>query len=367
MLALTFSVLAGGAATFPSLYANGTEVVHVVAKGQTLGRIAKRYHTTVAALREVNDLRPGERLRPGISLVIPEKGKEKEAAKRAEALRGGDSASVPARVKKGKVSGHAGKDDPAIAHEPFSDRTYARKPKHAGLVHLVRGSEHADVHVLTRHGRLLPSSLEAFSRMLRYFPTNAKTAIDPRLVTMVGMVSDHFGGRPLTIVSGFRPYSPTQYTPHSNHNVGHAMDFRVDGVPNTVLRDFCQTFRNAGVGYYPNSTFVHLDARSGRTTWVDYSHAGEPPTYDTPSSRADADEAARDVSDTPSGSPSTQLVDPQEVDSSKGNSGPASPQASSAPSEGQLKPVPSASSSSAAPAPASAPRSVPTGPLPSPP
>ena len=52
-------------------------------------------------------------------------------------------------------------------------------------------------------------------------------------------MSNHFGSRRIDIISGFRPYSPTQYTPHSNHNIGHAVDFRVEGVPNEVVRDFC--------------------------------------------------------------------------------------------------------------------------------
>ena len=64
------------------------EVVHVVAHGQTLGRIAKRYHVTVDAIREVNGLRPASRFHPGLSLVIPEKGKEAEAAKKAAVSRG---------------------------------------------------------------------------------------------------------------------------------------------------------------------------------------------------------------------------------------------------------------------------------------
>ncbi len=111
----------------------------------------------------------------------------------------------------------------------------------------------------------------------------------------MGEVSDHFGGRTLHVVSGFRPYSPAQYTPHSNHNVGRAMDFSVEGVPNTVVRDFCRTFRNAGVGYYPNSSFVHLDVRTAKAYWIDYSHPGEAPHYDSPSAEGTADEAAGDV------------------------------------------------------------------------
>ncbi len=73
------------------------------------------------------------------------------------------------------------------------------------------------------------------------------------------------------------------------------MDFSVEGVPNTVVRDFCRTFRNAGVGYYPNSSFVHLDVRTGKAYWIDYSHPGEAPHYDSPSGQGTADEAAVDV------------------------------------------------------------------------
>jgi hypothetical protein len=111
------------------------------------------------------------------------------------------------------------------------------------------------------------------------------------------MVSNHFGGKKLEIVSGFRPFASTQYTPHSNHNFGKALDFRIQGVPNEVLRDFCKTLRNVGVGYYPNSTFVHLDVRDSSAYWVDYSRPGEPPKYDKPN--ANADEGTSDVPDDP--------------------------------------------------------------------
>lgn len=320
--------------------AHAGEILHVVAKGQTLGRIAKRYHTTVDAIREVNNLRRGQQIHPGLTLVIPEKGKEAEAAKRAEKLRAGDDrpdaptkggkkGSPIDKGDKGSKAGKAGKkgdDDPS---------TYARAPKRPGLVHFQRGDEKLEAQLLTRHGRLAPAALAGLSRILRFYPTNAKTTIDPRLASLIGMVSDHFGGRTIHVVSGFRPYTPAQYTPHSNHNVGRAMDFTVEGIPNTVLRDFCRTFRNAGVGYYPNSTFVHLDARSGKAFWVDYSRAGEAPHYDSPNSSANADEAAKDVEghpglgDTgaadpdaeasPPGSNTTQNGRPEPLDKKSGN------------------------------------------------
>lgn len=287
-IAVLFAVIA---AIWP-VYADASETVHVVAKGQNLGAIARRYRTTVDAIREVNGLRKGQRIKPGLVLVIPEKGKIAEA-KKAAALRASraEAARKAADAKK--------KGNPKAARGPKRD-PYAFAPKRPGFVRLVRGTDHFDGQLITRHGRLVPSALPRLSRMMKHAPTDAKTSIDPRLATLLGMVSDHFGGRPIHIVSGFRPYTPTQFTRDSNHNHGRALDFYIPGVPNTVLRDFCRTFRNAGVGYYPNSSFVHLDVRTTKAFWIDYSRPGEPPKYDSTSSQGSADESTGDVDQTPS-------------------------------------------------------------------
>ena len=92
-------------------------------------------------------------------------------------------------------------------------------------------------------------------------------------------MSDHFGGRTIEIVSGFRPYSEKQYTRNSRHNHGEAVDFRVVGVPTEVVFEHCRKFANVGCGYYPNSGFVHMDVRKRKTQWTDYSRPGQPPKY----------------------------------------------------------------------------------------
>jgi uncharacterized protein YcbK (DUF882 family) len=292
-LAPTLSLLAALFITLAPVYADAGEIVHVVGKGQTLGRIAKRYRVSVESLREANGLRPGQRIHPGLELRVP--GRDEPSS--------GDGGRTPTA---GRAHDGGSRRTPKVASDPPPFRGRWRK----GMVRLIRGTETLEVQTLTRHGHLAPAALTGFSQILRFYPTGAKLPIDPRLAALVGQVSDHFGGRPLHVVSGFRPYSPAQYTPHSNHNVGRAMDFSVEGVPNTVVRDFCRTFRNAGVGYYPNSTFVHLDVRAGKAYWVDYSRPGEAPHYDSPGSQQSADEAAGDVEPHPTpadGSPgSTQ-------------------------------------------------------------
>ena len=304
--------------TFSPVYADAAEMVHVVGKGQTLGRIAKRYRVSVDALRDANGLRAGQLIHPGLSLVIPEKGKEAGShGARPQPEAASKAAAVAAKTGKGDKSQDRGKRGGAKAKEgdEKGDLSLARGPHRRGFIRLLRGTEKLEVQMVTRHGHLAPAALAGFSKVLRFYPTGAQIPIDPRLAALVGQVSDHFGGRPLHVVSGFRPYSPVQYTAHSNHNVGRAMDFSVEGVPNTTVRDYCRTFRNAGVGYYPNSSFVHLDVRAAKAYWIDYSHPGEAPHYDSPGSQNSADEAERDVephagaSDAPApdpGSPETQ-------------------------------------------------------------
>lgn len=313
----------------PARAGGAAEVEHVVARGQTLVRIARRYRTTVDILREVNGLRPEDRLRPGQRLIIPERGKEAEAAKRAAAIRKeaerkeaerrekeADRKEKEARGRKGAgdraEKGKAGKESGGKGKE----EGYARKPKRPGHVHMARGAEEVEVQLLTRSGRLNPKALPKISHLLRS-PAGA-IPIDPRLATLVGLVSDHFGGRTIRVVSGYRPYSPTQYTRHSNHNVGRAMDFAVEGVPNTVVRDFCRTLQNAGVGYYPNSTFVHLDVRSVKTYWVDYSRPGERPRYDAKAPPPESEEAVYDLAESlrPEADPGSDGTPPPPADPS---------------------------------------------------
>jgi uncharacterized protein YcbK (DUF882 family) len=274
--------------TLTSVYAGAAEIVHVVGKGQTLGRIAKRYRVSVEAIREANGLRVGEHIHPGLSLVIPKKTKDGAATR--------DAPKTAALPKRGKPdNGHAAtrrgtkaKDQDDAGEPAF------RGPRKRGFVRMVRGTEKLEVQLLTRHGRLAPTALAGMTQLLRFYPTGDKFAIDPRLIALVGRVSEHFGGRTIRVVSGFRPYTPAQYTLHSNHNHGRAMDFSIEGIPNTAVRDYCRTFRDAGVGYYPNSTFVHLDVRTGKAYWVDHAGPGEAPRYDSATDPG-ADEATRDV------------------------------------------------------------------------
>lgn len=105
--------------------------------------------------------------------------------------------------------------------------------------------------------------------------------VDPRLVARIQAVVDHFakdGAQPkLSIISGYRPTSVG-----SMHATGRAIDFRMEGVKNEEVVAFCKTLSDTGCGYYPNSSFVHIDVRdggAGHVAWIDASGPGESPRY----------------------------------------------------------------------------------------
>lgn len=189
------------------------------------------------------------------------------------------------KKKKGKDKG---KDGDRERDDSASLRT-------TGTLRLAHFGEIWEGKVKNKHGKVTENASHHVSKMLRFSPSGKQHTIEDRLIALLGQVSDHFGGRTIDVVSGFRPYNPNQYTAHSKHNLGAAVDFRVRGVSNEELRDFCKSFRNVGVGYYPNSSFVHLDVRGHSTTWVDYSRPGERPRYNSPDQGRDADETPSDI------------------------------------------------------------------------
>lgn len=272
------------------------DVSHVVARGHTIEAIAHRYHVSVKSIVEANHLKDPKHLKLGQVLVIPGVGGKKKG-ERAE--HGGEKGDKTEKADKGERA-----EREHAAHPPTAALEVAPEPRGRSgpeTIHAFRSGEEFHIRIKDAHGHIPGSVLFAFEHLMRQ--GNATHPPDPRLVALVGIVSSHFAGKPLEVVSGYRAYTPTQYTPHSNHNFGRALDFRIRGVSNEALWEFCRTLRNAGCGYYPNSTFVHLDVRDTKTFWIDRSRPGEPPKYDSPD--GSADETTTDVPGEPddAGSP----------------------------------------------------------------
>ena len=126
--------------------------------------------------------------------------------------------------------------------------------------------------------RLLDAAAELFAT--RGIEASSVDAIAERAERTSGAIYDHFGGKPLQVVSGYR----NQRKLSSNHTKGTASDIRIAGVSIKQIRDFADTLDRGGmgIGIYPRSLFVHVDVRSPPSyRWTDYS----PPNPDAAEKR----------------------------------------------------------------------------------
>jgi uncharacterized protein YcbK (DUF882 family) len=211
---------------------------HTVFAGQRLETIAKRYQVSIEALCEANRMHRNAKLKPGQVLVIPGSLPDGGLSPVGDDDRHGKSASLP---KKG-----------------YMDlSTYATR--YRGIV-------------FDKKGKVASGAVESISKL--FAATGSRPRVDARLIALLADVSEHFGGRPMRVVSGWRDHS---YFEDSRHKHSQAVDFSIPGVDNTALRDYVRRFRNCGIGYYPNSSFVHLDVREAAAYWVDYAGPGEAP------------------------------------------------------------------------------------------
>jgi uncharacterized protein YcbK (DUF882 family)/LysM repeat protein len=297
-----------------------------VTAGQTLTKIARDYRVSVAALAAANDIDREASLQIGQRLVLPEDAVVAKAAGAgqpnpapaptakapiAKAARpvetkvaaGKTPLSKTPAPKAGGVRADARNSTPAVvvaasakvasrAPGEKSPRSPWGKPKQPGVVELFRiwSKESLRVRLVDAKGRARQDARRALREFLRPRDSQRRKTPNPRLLSLLAKVSDHFGGRPIHVVSGYRVAKGlTRKT--SRHVAGEAIDFRIPGVPLTVLRDYCQQLPEVGVGYYPTTEFVHLDVRKQAARWTDWSLPGQPPVLDKP---GDNDENGKD-------------------------------------------------------------------------
>jgi uncharacterized protein DUF882 len=157
-------------------------------------------------------------------------------------------------------------------------RSYKKPAWRRGYVQLINlgNGRSWSGYVLGPNDTLLPSAERQIRSVLASWRSGRSFPIHPRLIRLIAQTSDVFGGRPMIVVSGYRERS---HAKNSHHKRGEAFDFSIDGVPNWAVRDYLRGLANTGVGFYPRSTFVHLDVRKGQAYWVDMSRPGAPPRY----------------------------------------------------------------------------------------
>jgi hypothetical protein len=218
---------------------------------------------------------------------------------------------------------HKGKGAAKVAKAAAGAKTDAPQPKKClkDAVTFLRGAEVDSFPLQQCDGTLAPLAVEHLSIMLRPHGVEKPVGslerlaadhqkdqnlaanlrkIDARLITRLGEILEatHKGkAAKVSIVSGYRPQSQG-----SQHSLGRALDFRIDGVDNERIVQACKGMADVGCGFYPNSSFVHLDVRdagTGHVSWIDASGPGEAPKYVTawppPAPMATAETPASEV------------------------------------------------------------------------
>ncbi len=124
----------------------------------------------------------------------------------------------------------------------------------------------------SENGKYIPAALQELDHLLRDYRTGDVTAIDPALFDQLHALQ-HLVETPGTyhVISGYRSPKTNQMlnansdgvAKHSLHMEGRAIDICLPGKKLTLLHKAALKMYAGGVGYYPQSNFIHLD--TGRT------------------------------------------------------------------------------------------------------
>ena len=118
-------------------------------------------------------------------------------------------------------------------------------------------------------GLYLPDALHDINYVLRDHRTDEIHKIDPKTLDLMAAISRKLDAkRPFEIISGYRSPETNKYlrsisngvAKNSYHIQGKAVDMRLPGVPLRHVRKAAIDLRMGGVGYYPQSDFVHVDS-----------------------------------------------------------------------------------------------------------
>jgi uncharacterized protein YcbK (DUF882 family) len=117
-------------------------------------------------------------------------------------------------------------------------------------------------------GEYIDESLSNINYLMRDFRNDEVKAIHPQLLNLLHAITDRLGTtKPIQLVSGYRSPATNAMlharsngvAKHSLHMDGMASDIRIPGHDLRELHKVAISLRGGGVGYYPQSDFVHVD------------------------------------------------------------------------------------------------------------
>jgi len=117
-------------------------------------------------------------------------------------------------------------------------------------------------------GSLVPETVQELNYLLRDFRTDEVVDIEPELFDLLYTLRQKLGSQEaFHVISGYRSpatnallaRTTSGVASHSLHMDGKAIDIRLPGVALDDVRRTARALKRGGVGYYPDSNFVHVD------------------------------------------------------------------------------------------------------------
>jgi len=162
---------------------------------------------------------------------------------------------------------------PSGARAPLRGVSFQQASSQEGQDHhlLLYNTHTAErIEIVYRRGeQYIPGALTQLDYFLRDHRTGDVRHFDPRLYDIIYDLTSSIGhaGGEIDIVCGYRTSSTneslrahtTGVARNSLHIQAEAIDLRMPGIDTLKLRKAALALARGGVGYYPNSDFIHLD------------------------------------------------------------------------------------------------------------
>jgi len=117
-------------------------------------------------------------------------------------------------------------------------------------------------------GQFIPDAMQDINKLLRDHRNNKVATMDPQLLVLLDRISAQYDHHPtIHVISGYRSpetnaklhENTAGVAKHSLHMEGKAIDVRIPGQDLAKLHRVVMAEKAGGVGYYPDSDFVHMD------------------------------------------------------------------------------------------------------------
>jgi uncharacterized protein YcbK (DUF882 family) len=136
-------------------------------------------------------------------------------------------------------------------------------------------AEEVKVNIYKDDGTFDDASLAQLDNLFRCRQTGEVRAVRAELYEQLSRIYDHFGGKKVVLISGFRFAERNS----SRHYHASAMDIRIPDVSIKDMYAYAESLDggNMGIGIYPTSNFIHVDFRApGEPSyrWTDWSGHG---------------------------------------------------------------------------------------------